>query len=199
MHDLPKQQNPVILVHGIWDSSQVFAQLQQHLEAQGFTVYSLDLRPPDGSLPLDALAQQLDEFVQQTIAPEQSFNLVGFSMGGIVSRYYLQRLDGLRRVRRFITIASPHQGTILAWLSRKPGAKQMHPFSRFLNDLNQDIDCLQQVRFTSIWTPLDLMIVPAWSSLVPSAQTHAVLVPLHKWMIEDTRVFAKIMAALEAT
>ncbi len=199
MHDLPKTPNPVILVHGIWDSSQIFKQLQHHLETQGFTVYSLDLLPPDGSVPLEVLAQQLDEFARQTIAPDQSFDLVGFSMGGIVSRYYLQRLDGLRRVSRFITVSSPHQGTILAWLSHKPGAQQMHPFSPFLNDLNQDIDCLQQIQFTSIWTPLDLMIVPAWSSLTPPAQTHAVLVPLHKWMIEDSRVFAQIVCALEAT
>jgi len=31
-------------------------------------------------------------YVAANFAPEQPFDLVGFSMGGIVSRYYVQRL-----------------------------------------------------------------------------------------------------------
>ncbi len=41
-------------------------------------------------------------------------------MGGVVSRYYLQRLGGLARVRRFVTISSPHHGTVTAYLRRLP-------------------------------------------------------------------------------
>jgi triacylglycerol lipase len=74
----------------------------------------------------------------------------------------------------------------------------MRPFSPFLNDLNHDIEQLQQVAFTSIWTPFDLMIVPAWSSVTPPAEAQIVPVLLHKWMVYDDRVFAKVVAALTA-
>jgi len=51
------------------------------------------------------LGQQVANYVAATFAPKP-FDLVGFSMGGIVSRYYVQRLGGIDRVQRFITLAS---------------------------------------------------------------------------------------------
>lgn len=181
----------------MWDTDAIFAQLRPCLEQAGFTVHSLDLVPSDGTLPLQVLAKQLDLFVAQKIPAPTPFHLIGFSMGGIVGRYYLQRLDGLARVRNFVTIASPHRGSILGWLGRTPGAKQLAPGSHFLTDLNRDIDRLKAISCTSIWTPFDLMILPTWSSIISPAQTYLVPTLLHKWMVYDRRVFNKILAALQ--
>ena len=46
----------------------------------------------------------------------------------------------------------------------------MRPKCQFVEDLNQDIAILDQINFTSIWTPLDAMIVPASSSHLPAGQ-----------------------------
>lgn len=192
-----ESRNPVVLVHGLTDTNAVFRTMTRYLATHGWNVYSLDLIPSNGDRPLDYLAQQLAEFVETTLPPEQSFDLVGFSMGGIVSRYYVQRLGGIDRIQRFITIASPHNGTIAAYLSQRPGCVQMRPQSFFLNDLNRDAVMLDRINFTSIWTPMDLMIIPAGSSQLPVGKNIQVSVPLHGWMVSDSKGLEAVVNALK--
>jgi triacylglycerol lipase len=171
--------------------------MQGLLEQQGWMVFGLDLVPANGDRGLDQLAQQLAEFVEAQILIGKRFDLVGFSMGGLVSRYYVQRLGGLDRIDRLITIASPHNGTVLAYLSQRPGCVQMRPNSRFLMELNQDVAQLARLNFTSIWTPNDLMILPATSSILPIGRNVKVQVPLHAWMVTNASAIAAVTAALE--
>jgi triacylglycerol lipase len=194
MNTFPR--NPVVLVHGWTDTAIIFDRMAKQLSALGWTVYSLDLIPSNGDLPLSQLAQQVTEFVDRHI-PTGAFDLIGFSMGGLVSRYYVQRLGGIQRVQRLITISSPHNGTIAAYASTRPGCVQMRPNSSFLNDLNRDLLMLEQINFTSIWTPLDLMILPARSSDLPVGRKIQIPVTLHAWMVTDARVIKTIAATLE--
>lgn len=191
-----KQQNPVVLVHGINDTGAVFLKMVTSLRRQGLSVYSLDLTPNNGDAGLDELAQQLANFINDTFALEQPLDIVGFSMGGIISRYYVQRLGGINRVQRFITIASPHHGTVMAYASQRYGCLQMRPDSLFLEDLNSDVLMLQQLEFTSIWTPYDLMIVPPSSSRLPIGNEVIVPALTHPWILTDTRTIATVIEAL---
>lgn len=68
--------------------------------------------------------------------------------------------------------------------------------SLFLTDLNQDADMLDRLNFTSIWTPLDLMIVPAASSQMPVGKNLQIPVSGHAWMVTDPRSLQAIAAAL---
>src|SRR5205085_9859257 len=122
----------------------------------------------------------------------------GFSMGGLVSRYYLQRLGGLARVRHFVTLSTPHQGTWLACLVSNPGCRQMRPGSAFLGDLASDAERLQGVAFTSFWTPLDLIILPPRSSEVPCARNVKMLVALHPLMVWAPRCHRAVASALRS-
>ncbi|MBN3961398.1 triacylglycerol lipase [Nostoc sp. NMS8] len=191
-----QQRNPVLLIHGIDDTEAVFHRMAAQLRLQGWSVHSLNLVPNNGDVGLDELAKQVADYVTATFAPEQRLDLVGFSMGGIVSRYYVQRLGGLNRVQRFITISSPHHGTVVAYGSWRPGCIQMRPDSIFLKDLNSDAVILGQINFTSIWTPYDLMIVPANSSQMPVGQEVIIPVALHPWMLTDSRSLTVITATL---
>lgn len=191
-----KNRNPVLLVHGINDTAKVFSKMTPLLSQRGWSVYDLDLTPNNGDGSLDCLAQQVEDYVEKAFSPEQLFDLIGFSMGGIVSRYYVQRLGGIDRVQRFITISSPHRGTVLAYGSQRPGCLQMRPDSPFLKDLNRDVSMLERLNFTSIWTPLDLTIVPAKSSQLPVGKDVQVMVPLHPWMLIDSRSIQAVANAL---
>ena len=194
---LPK--NPVLLIHGINDTAAVFAKLAIYLNELGWASHSLDLVPSNGDYGLDMLAAQIANYVEDTFPPGQPFDLVGFSMGAIVSRYYLQRLGGINRVQRFIAISGPHHGSKLAFFSNRPGCVQMRPGSDFLQDLNGDmVDSLGQINLTSIWTPLDLMILPANSSQLPIGHEVRVPVLLHPWMLTDWRSIQAVAEALEA-
>ncbi|MEO1146478.1 MAG: alpha/beta fold hydrolase [Cyanobacteria bacterium J06638_22] len=190
-------RNPVLLVHGIDDTTILFDTLSGYLEEQGWETYSLDLHPNNGDAGLEVLAEQVDTFAEKTLGRDRSFDLLGFSMGGIVSRYYLQRLGGIRQVQRFITIASPHHGTWMAYARWNEGGEQMRPDSPFLKALNADIVAtLGQINVTSIWTPLDAMIVPASSSQIPVGRNVSIHVAAHPWMVTDTRVLKAVAIAL---
>jgi triacylglycerol lipase len=191
-----KQQNPVLLVHGINDTGAVFNTMAGDLRKRGLSVYTVDLVPNNGSELLNQLAQQIANYIAATFEPEQPLDIVGFSMGGLVSRYYIQRLGGIHRVQRFITISSPHKGTVVAYGSWQPGCLQMRTNSDFLEDLNSDVQMLKQLDFTSIWTPYDLMIVPAKSSQLGIGKEVTVPVLLHPLMLTDPRILDIVAKAL---
>jgi triacylglycerol lipase len=189
-------RNPVLLIHGITDTTLVFRQMTAYLSAQGFSVHSFDLTPNNGAMPLDKLAVQVADYIAKSFDPEQPLDLIGFSMGGIVSRYYIQRLGGLERVQRFISIAAPNNGTFTAYLSKRPGCVQMRPDSPLLRDLNQDSAMLNRLNFTVIWTPYDLMIVPPNSSQMPEAKEVVVSTRFHGWIPADQRCLQAVAKAL---
>lgn len=189
-------RNPVVLVHGIWNTAEIFSVLKPYLEAQGWSVYALSMQPNNGDAPLEALAEQVAGFVDRSIEPQQPFDLVGFSMGGLVSRYYVQRLGGLKRVQRLVTVSAPHQGTALGLFSDRPGVQQMRPGSAFLKSLNQDLHQLETLRFVSLWTPFDLLILPSWSSQLRVGQERRLSVPSHNRMICDLQGLREIARSL---
>ena len=113
-----------------------------------------------------------------------------------MTRYYIQRLGGIDRVQRFITISAPHRGTIAAHFSLRPGCMQMRPNSDFIRDLNSDVDRLNSLNFTSIWTPFDLIILPPTSSALGIGTEIAVPIAAHPLMISDRRILKLISDAL---
>jgi len=186
---------PVVLVHGIWNRAEIFTALKTYLEMNGHTVYALSMTPNNGDAQLERLADQVAAFID-SVLPQQRFNLVGFSMGGLVSRYYVQHLGGLARVEKFVTISTPHLGTLLALGSSRPGVRQMRPDSNFIKALNRHKDCLKAVEFYSFWTPFDLLILPPWSSLLGIGRAQRLLIPSHNRMIRDQTGLAAIATAL---
>jgi len=192
------QRNPVLLVHGLNDTNSIFQKMRNYLTQEGWSVYSLDMIPCNGDGRLQDLAQQVAEYINVNFAPEQPLDLVGLSMGGIVSRYYLQRLGGIKRVQRFITLGSPHNGTLLAYCSGRLGCVQMRLDSELLQDLNSDAAMLEQLNFTSIWTPYDLMIVPAKSSEMSMAKNVQLPILSHAWLTTDPKGIKAVAEALAA-
>ena len=159
--------NPVLLVHGFQDDAKKMQSMAHALQREGWTVLTPTLSPSGGQVGNEILAQQLSDFIEANVPHGTKCDLVGFSMGGIVCRYYLQRLGGVARVDRFVAISAPEHGTWWAsicpaqLLLRWPGVAQLRPDSGFLRDLNSDARMLDRVHFTTMWTPLDLMILPA--------------------------------------
>jgi len=191
-------RNPVFLVHGIIDRADIFNAMRAFLEAEGWTVYALDLVPNDGRAGIDVLAQQLAGFIDRQVGRDRPIDLIGFSMGGLVSRYYVQRLGGLARVERFISICAPNHGTLLAFgMPILKGIRQMCPNSAFLKDLNSTaIEQLGQIDYTSLWTPSDLMILPADSAKMPVGRNLAIPAPMHASTVRDARYHDEIAATL---
>lgn len=190
-------KEPVLLIHGIFRKQAVFDRMAVHLQQQGWDVYRFDLKPNNATKGLDELAHQIADYVETHFKLSQKINLVGLSMGGLVSRYYVQRLGGVKRVKRLITISSPHNGTWMAYLLPLKGCQQMRPNSVFLQDLNSDLEVLQEVQFASIWTPYDFVIVPGASSQVGVGQEIKLAVLSHFMMVRHAQSLETVTTLLK--
>ena len=186
----------VVLVHGFMDTGSVFKSLKRQLESNGHRCLATNLSPRDARHGIDALAGNLLEEIDKHIPRHQSFSIIGFSMGGLVARHYLQQLGGAQRCQRLITISSPHRGTLTAWLHPSKGAQQMRPGSSFLNDLAATESELGEIPVFSYRTPLDLMILPSQSSDWQRATNLSFNVFLHPMMPRSKVVIADVLHRL---
>jgi len=182
----------VVLVHGFMDTGKRFKMLEKRLEKRGVVCFSPNLRHRDGRGGLDALAAGLKEDIDRKFGKDAKISVVGFSMGGLVSRYYLQSLGGAARCENLITISSPHNGTLAAWLYPSRGAEQMRPKSPFLTSLHESEDKLGGIPVTSYRTPMDLIILPATSSVWDRAENLEYPVLAHPLMVYSDTILSDV-------
>lgn len=188
----------VVLVHGIFENGSSFRMMRKRLQSKGFDCLIPKLKPSDGSGGLDKLAAGLREDIDRHFGTDEPISIVAFSMGGIVSRHYLQKLGGASRCRSFITISSPHQGTHAAWFYPSTGAAQMRPGSTFLAELAATDFRLGNMPVASYRTPMDLIILPAGNSVWERAENLQFPVLLHPLMLNDRQVLDDIERRLLA-
>ena len=187
----------VVLVHGILQSQwRCFGFLRKDLERLGVECLTPSLRPADGRDGLPVLAAQLKREIDARFGPDERLVLIGFSMGGLVSRHYLQELGGAQRCDAFFSISSPHHGTETAQFFYGEGARQMRPGSDFLRQLAATEHRLGDMPIVSYHTPADLIILPATSSVWERAENLGIPCPLHPLMTFSPRVRGDILSRL---
>ena len=153
----------VVLIHGFFASAGVFRPMRTHLETDtSAKVASFTHAPGAG---IERIARSLARIVAR-IPHACRVHLVGHSLGGLVARWYVQELEGHKRVAQTISLGSPFGGTELA-----------RPF-RFLvgADLCRTSPLLARLRarahehdvpHTSVVADADAMIVPCESAVFP--------------------------------
>ncbi|MER5179547.1 alpha/beta fold hydrolase [Streptomyces sp. NPDC002896] len=159
---LPTERKPpVVLLHGFIDNRSVFVLLRrslaqhgrQHVESLNYSPLTCDIRTA-----AELLGRHIEEICERT--GNREVDIVGHSLGGLIARYYVQRLGGDVRVRTLVTLGTPHSGTRIApLLDAHPIVRQMRPGSEVIEELRQAApDCHTQ--FVSFWSDLDQMMDP---------------------------------------
>jgi triacylglycerol lipase len=188
----------LVLVHGLFDTSSVMKPLRLALEARGFRTFAPDLLPCDGSTSIATLAEELRQFIQKHLDEDDAFSIVAFSMGGLISRYYLQCLNGILRTQTLITLGTPHNGSVLAFFRIGEGFCELRQGSLLLRTLKASEDSLRPLNPLSIYTPFDLMIVPYTSSIWRVAKNVSVALPIHCSLLSSPKVHGLIFSHLLA-
>ena len=191
----------MLLVHGIHDTPKGLEPMKQHLEQAGWPVVRVAaLEPNDGSLSVPDMARQVGQAAEALRAETGAsrIDVVAFSMGALVTRFWLQMQGGQEEVRRFISISGPQAGTMTAYVHPGLGVKQMRPRSPLLRTLARNPHPFGKVEVHTFWTPLDMIVVPATSARLPGATERTFLVPLHHWMRDDPRVLSAVVEVLGA-
>ncbi|MHB8341979.1 MAG: esterase/lipase family protein [Mycobacteriales bacterium] len=158
--DVEAAGTPIILVHGMADNRSIFTLLHRSLRRRGFgRVVALNYSVLTGNVPRAAerLARRVEELCTET--GYERVHVIGHSMGGLIARWYVQRLGGDARVHTLVTLGSPHGGTWAARLLPLPVGRQLLPTSTLITELSEPAPGCT-TRFLAFWSDLDELIVP---------------------------------------
>lgn len=193
---------PVVLLHGFIDNRSAFVVLRRALTRHGRHLASLNYSPltRDVRTAAELLGRHVEEICART--GHDRVDIVGHSLGGLIARYYVQRLGGDRHVRTLVTLGTPHGGTAVA-----PGAG-VHPIVRQMRGGSSVIEELRgpapgcRTRFVSFWSELDQVMVPVETACVDHPDLDAVNVRVtgigHLALPVHPTVAAAVREALEA-
>lgn len=190
---------PLVLVHGLWDTPSVFGQLQGALAGRRDPLLIPHLEHRLGASPILDLAEGLEAAITDAFGPSQAIDLLGFSMGGVIARTWIQLLGGAERTRRFISVGSPHRGTVVAqacppWLMA--GIADLKCGSPLMRQLNADPSALAGIDCRSYYCVTDHMVVPGSSALLPVGKAFPLPTWNHRNLVRAQPAVAILTAAL---
>jgi triacylglycerol lipase len=198
--DVEAAGTPILLVHGFVDNRSIFTVLRRALRRRGFgRVWTMNYHVLTSDVR--RAAQRLDATVEAICEQTgyERMHVIGHSMGGIVARYYVQRMGGDARVHTLVTLGSPHGGTRAAHLLPRGVCRQLTPRSQIIAELAEPAATCR-TRFVSFWSDLDVLISPKRAARVDhpdlSARNVFVRGVGHMSMPIDVRVTREIAATL---
>ncbi|MGB0639944.1 MAG: alpha/beta fold hydrolase [Myxococcota bacterium] len=175
--DFAQPKETVLLLHGFFQTRNVWEVMEERLRHDGYGVFSFDLggllwRFNTRSIP--DLSATIADKIEGICARYglQRFHIIGHSKGGMVARHYVQHHGGDKRAKSLITLGSPHHGTPTAavgvglmaggLISKSP--LQMLPGSALIRMLKKDT-FPPGIPITSIYSRHDL-VCPWWCSVL---------------------------------
>lgn len=174
-NNTPPGDEPVLLVHGFADTGETpwWDVLTGHLQDVGYSkdeIYVLSL----GDIPLTTVDSPKDyadkvEARLKRISDyhESKVDIIAHSLGGLDSRWAIEKQSAAQYVDDLITLGTPHQGTYVGYLAYiTPGARSGSPGSDFLSELN-DGSLADSVSYTVIWSYGDELILPDEYAMLP--------------------------------
>jgi len=184
------------LIHGLWNTSSIFSSITSKLDEIEIEYFAPTLNHSYGMTSIIELTNTLNELILEKYGLEKEIDILGFSMGGIISRYWLQKFNGYKRARRFISIGSPHKGTLMAQLVPKypfKGISEMKINSYFLRELEKNDCFLDDVECINFFTYWDLMVFPGWWANLNFGKKISVEVYKHRNLVRNKSVVEKII------
>jgi len=173
---------PIVLLQGFAASSLVLVPLERYLTRRLLRPVvrlrlggALSLHLGDIRSSAEQVAKTLDELAR--VPGFRYVDVVGHSMGGLVATYLLKRLDSQRRIRRVITLGTPHRGAPLALA----GALLFGAFSRAIWQMLPGSSLLRELQALPVPPGSELIAVSAAGDLVvPNACAHLAAEPGHR-------------------
>ncbi len=181
---------PIVLVHGLWNTPDLFEHLIDHLNQPSNLLMAPFLPHYLGRVGIRDLAFELDKQIKERFGNDVPIDLIGFSMGGLIARVWIQEMKGFTRTIRFFSIGCPHKGTLTAQLVPGflfAGIADMKLQSDLIKSLEISSDNLQEIRCKSFFSLWDLMVFPGYRAVLPFGTSIAVPVFTHKGLIKNSK------------
>lgn len=151
----------VVFVHGYGAAGAVFEPLRAEVErALGVPTVDFTYRSISSFAQITAdLASLLDR-----VAEGRRLDIVGHSLGGLLTRWYAQEMNGARHIDRILTLATPHAGTASARLAAGPLRQVLLPGSAVVRRLAAGRTRAEGVAHSAYVAGADLMVTPPSSA-----------------------------------
>ncbi len=191
---------PVVFVHGYLHNRSAWVKYFKWLKDLGYThLLAIDLKGKFSAI--EEYAEQLSVEVDKLLEKYnvEKVDIVAHSMGGLVVRYYIQKLEGCKKVRKVVTLGTPHNGTKVGVFVAGRARPQMLPNSDFLKGIKlNSLDALSGTELTVLCSDADFMIVPTHLARVDIEGVPNICVGLvsHIGFIYDKHVFQEVLSAL---
>ena len=193
------KRNPIILIHGLWNTSSIFSFITSKLDEQGLEYFAPTLNHSFGMTSIVDLTNLMDQLILEKYGLQQEIDVLGFSMGGIIGRYWINKFNGYKRTKRFITIGSPHNGTLASQLVPKypfRGISEMKINSSLLRDLAKYDYFLNDIECISFFTFWDLMVFPGWRAHLNVGEKISLKVLKHRNLVRNPAAVERIIERL---
>ena len=193
------KKNPIVLIHGLWNTANIFYSITSKLDEIGIEYFAPTLEHEYGMTSIVELTNSLNNLILEKYGCEQELDILGFSMGGIIGRYWIKKFNGYKRTRQFITVGSPHNGTLTSQLVPKypfRGISEMKISSFLLRDLSNYDYLLKDINCISFFTYWDLMVFPGWRANLNSGEKISLKIYKHKNLVRNPEAVEKIIDKL---
>ena len=168
---------PVLLIHGLLSNPDTWNTMKDRLEREGYIVESWDYAPgPETATGnINIYAKRLKNHIESDYKDVEKLDIVAHSMGGLITRAYLKHENGNTKIRKFIMIGTPNNGSELCRLKGgtlheflkhfpeespikkfadmaevEPAFEQLTPGNPFLKKLNHDFTHLANTEVHTI-------------------------------------------------
>lgn len=182
--DKGRSERPVLVIPGYGAPRFQTELVSRHLRASGLDTVSIVL-PWMAMGDMVRSAGIVDEQAKRAIETYgcEKIDLFGFSLGGVIARYYLQELDGYPVLGRGAFVSSPNAGTYFGYLGFFSAAgRQVRPGSPFIRQLEESPVREQLMgKCLSIFVRWDGVIVPCFSSYLPDGYNLMHRSPVSHW------------------
>jgi pimeloyl-ACP methyl ester carboxylesterase len=189
---------PVLLIHGVYCNRAVWWRLRRRLiEAGVGPIVAVNLEPAGAAMDTHMPAVESALLRLHSLAPRAPVSIVAHSMGGLVARRALTTLASeASRVARLVTIATPHAGSVHAWLCASSACREMRPQSAWLKRLQS---APHPVPIVSIYSVDDNLVAPRSTPIVLGAKAVPFRALGHFGLLWSRRVSEAVIAELLAT
>jgi pimeloyl-ACP methyl ester carboxylesterase len=193
-HEPTRQKDirTLVFVHGMGATRATFFPMQGYLKLAGFPRQYAYTYKTRGTV--EAMALRLKRELESNIKGGH-IDLIAHSLGGLVSRFYVQKLGGARRVDRLITIGTPHEGTEAHVYLPTQVVQQMDPRGPFMTDLNQ-LPPPDGVSVTSIGGGADILVIPHANALCHFGEQRFFPELGHNALLLSPQVMSEVRGAL---
>jgi triacylglycerol lipase len=180
-HGVTTAETPILLVHGIVDNHAIFTLLHRALRRRGFATvsfYDYGLLTRDVAAAAELLGEAIEKLTANT--GYERLHVVGHSLGGLIARYYVQRLGGDGRVHTLVTLGTPHHGTELARpLRMVPLLDQLTPDSSIVRQLAEPASGCR-TRFVAFYSDIDHVVWPSTNARLDHPDLQVRNIPVTK-------------------